>query len=121
MKTENVEFLCDRVISDFITDDRITGAKKKNVNTNNISTIKWEGIFISIGRKPATEFLIGNINLDNHGYIIADESTRTNITGVYAAGDVRTKALRQVVTAVSDGAAAVHFAEEYLSENKFKA
>lgn len=121
MKTENVEFLWDSVISDFITDDRITGAKIKNVNTNNISTIKCDGIFISIGRKPATEFLIGNINLDNHGYIIADESTRTNITGVYAAGDVRTKALRQVVTAVSDGAAAVHFAEEYLSENKFKA
>lgn len=121
MKTENVEFLWDSVISDFITDDRITGAKIKNVNTNNISTIKCDGIFISIGRKPATEFLIGNINLDNHGYIIADESTRTNIPGVYAAGDVRTKALRQVVTAVSDGAAAVHFAEEYLSENKFKA
>ncbi len=56
--------------------------------------------------------------LDKSGYIIADESTRTNLPGVFAAGDVRTKALRQVVTAVSDGAVAVHYAEEYLAENR---
>ena len=56
---------------------------------------------------------------DQNGYIIADETTKTNIAGVFAVGDVRTKALRQVVTAVSDGAVAVHFAEEYLVENKF--
>ena len=56
--------------------------------------------------------------LDKSGYIIADESTRTSLPGVFAVGDVRTKALRQVVTAVSDGAVAVHYAEEYLAENR---
>ena len=56
--------------------------------------------------------------VDKSGYIIADESTRTNLPGVFAVGDVRTKALRQVVTAVSDGAVAVHYAEEYLAENR---
>lgn len=57
------------------------------------------------------------VNLDENGYVVADESTRTNVDGVYAIGDVRTKVLRQVVTAVSDGAVAVHYAEEYLSKS----
>ena len=63
-----------------------------------------------------TEFLKGKLSLDDNGYIIADESTKTAIDGVYAVGDVRTKALRQVVTAVADGAVAVHYAEEYLNQ-----
>ena len=74
-------------------------------------------MFISVGRAPATEPFRRELALDKSGYIIADESTRTSIPGVFAVGDVRTKALRQVVTAVSDGAVAVHYAEEYLAEN----
>ena len=70
---------------------------------------------MSIGRKPATEFLKGIVDLDEGGYIIAGEDTKTNIPGVFAAGDVRTKALRQIVTAVADGAAAVQSANEYLA------
>ena len=70
------------------------------------------------GRAPATELFRRELALDKSGYIIADESTRTSLPGVFAAGDVRTKALRQVVTAVSDGAVAVHYAEEYLAENR---
>ena len=77
-----------------------------------------DGVFISVGRAPATELLRNELALDKSGYIIADESTRTSIPGVFAVGDVRTKALRQVVTAVSDGAVAVHYAEEYLAENR---
>ena len=73
-------------------------------------------MFVSIGRKPATE-LFDSLELDTQGYIVADETTRTNIEGVFAAGDVRTKALRQVVTAASDGATAAHFVEEYLALN----
>jgi thioredoxin reductase (NADPH) len=69
-----------------------------------------------VGRKPATEFLEGQLKLDKGGYIIAGEDTRTDIPGVYAVGDVRTKMLRQVVTAVADGAVAVYAAEEYLAE-----
>ena len=74
------------------------------------------GLFVSNGRKPASEIFRGQLDLDEGGYIIADESTRTNIAGVYAVGDVRTKPLRQVVTAVGDGAVAVHFGEEYLAQ-----
>lgn len=115
-KAENVEFVWNSTISDFITDNRIVGAKIKNVKTDIISDIACDGIFINIGRKPATEFLADSVAIDKNGYIIADESTITNVSGVYAVGDVRTKSLRQIVTAVADGAVAIHYAEEYLSE-----
>lgn len=115
-KAENIEFVWNSTISDFITDNRIVGAKIKNVKTEAISDIACDGIFINIGRKPATEFLADSVAIDKNGYIIADESTITNVSGVYAVGDVRTKALRQIVTAVADGAVAIHYAEEYLSE-----
>ena len=75
-----------------------------------------DGVFVSVGRIPESALVAGQIDLDPQGYIIAGEDTRTNLKGVYAVGDVRTKALRQVVTAVADGAAAVHSAEEYLAE-----
>lgn len=116
MKLENVEFVFDSVIEDFVVDNRVCGVMVKNKNSGEIHNIECDGVFVSIGRKPATEFLKGEIPLDQNGYIIADETTKTDVSGVYAVGDVRTKVLRQVVTAVSDGAVAVHFAEEYLAE-----
>ena len=76
------------------------------------------GIFISIGREPATGFLNGSVTLDSAGYVVADESTKTNIEGVFAVGDIRTKVLRQIVTAVSDGAVCVHYAQEYLAKTE---
>ena len=116
MKAENVEFLWNSTVSEFITEKRVTGAKIKNNITGEISDIACDGVFVSIGRKPATDFLRGVIELDENGYIIADETTKTSAEGVYAVGDVRTKALRQIVTAVADGAVAVHYAEELLNE-----
>ncbi len=115
MKAENVEFVWDSTVTEFAVDQRVTGLKLKNVKSGEISDIACDGVFVSIGRKPAIEFLVGAVELDGNGYVVADESTRTSVEGVYAVGDVRTKVLRQVVTAVSDGAVAVHFAEEYLS------
>lgn len=117
MSMENVEFVWNSTVAEILEDSKVTGARIRNVNTGDMSDIMCDGIFISIGRRPATEFLNGALELDQGKYIIADESTRTNIPGIYAVGDVRTKALRQVVTAVSDGATAVHFAEEYLAES----
>ena len=116
MKAENVEFLWNSTVEEFITELRVKGVKIKNTVTGETKDVMCDGVFVSIGRDPATEFLKGKVDLDGNGYIIADETTKTNIDGVFAAGDVRTKALRQVVTAVSDGAVAVHFAEEYLNE-----
>jgi len=118
MQAKNVEFLWNKTVSELVADNRIIGVKVKDVKTQDITDISCDGVFVSIGRKPATEFLGDSVALNSSGYVIADESTRTNIKGVFAVGDIRTKALRQVVTAVSDGAVAVHYAEEYLRETK---
>ncbi len=114
MKASNVEFLWNKTVSDVVMGDRIIGATLQDVKTGTSEQVLCDGIFVSIGRVPATEFLDGQLPLDEYNYIIADETTRTSIPGVFAVGDVRTKALRQVVTAAADGAVAVHFAEEYL-------
>ena len=116
MKTENIEFCWNSTVSELISDGKLTGVKIKNVNSGEESIVDCSGIFISVGRKPATELVKGQLELDSSGYVIADDSTKTNIPGVFAVGDVRTKALRQIVTAVSDGAVAAHHAEEYLAE-----
>ncbi len=116
MKAENVTFLWDSAVESYTVDGRIQGAKVKNLKTGEVTDLTCDGIFVSIGRKPNTELFGGQLDLDEGGYIKADETTKTNLPGVYAVGDVRTKALRQVVTAVGDGAVAVHFAEEYLAE-----
>ena len=115
MNAENVEFLWNSVVSDYIVEGRVSGAVIKNLKDESESKLLADGIFVSIGRKPATGLFEGKLDLDENGYIIADESTKTSADGVFAVGDVRTKALRQVVTAVADGAVAVHFAEEYLA------
>ncbi len=116
MKADNVEFIWNSTVSDFISGEKLSGIMIKNTKDGSESEIICDGVFVSIGRQPATEMLNGTVQTDKNGYIIADETTRTNIEGVFAVGDVRTKALRQVVTAVSDGAVAVHFAEEYLAK-----
>ena len=116
MKAENVEFIWDSAVTEILSDGRVTGVKVKNLKDGTEREVDFSGLFVSIGRSPATDFLHGALELDSYGYIKADETTRTSIPGVFAVGDVRTKALRQVVTAVADGATAVHYAEEYLNE-----
>lgn len=118
MQAENVVFQWDSVVTELLYEDAFQGVRLKNVKTGEETEIACDGIFISVGRKPVTEFLEGKIELDPAGYIVADESTRTSIPGVFAVGDVRTKVLRQVVTAVADGAVASHYIDEYLAEWK---
>lgn len=118
MQAENVEFRWNSVVTELLHGDKITGVKLKDVQTGEETVVECDGVFVSIGRKPATELVKDQLTLDQSGYVAADESTRTNIPGVYAVGDVRTKVLRQVVTAVADGAMAVYYAEEYLAEQK---
>lgn len=115
MKAENVEFCWNSTVSELLYGDRLEGIRIRDVQTGGVRDMACDGIFISVGRKPATELVRGKLPLDPSGYICADESTRTDIPGVFAAGDVRTKTLRQIVTAVADGAVAVSFAEEYLA------
>lgn len=118
MKAENVEFCWDSQVTGILSDDKVTGVRIKNINTGDERNLSCDGIFVAIGRKPASELAAGQLDLDERGYVIADESTKTNIPGVFAAGDVRTKLLRQVITAASDGAMAARYAEEYLAGRK---
>ena len=115
MSTPNVEFRWNSAVSELLHGDKITGIKIRDVNTGEESVVECDGVFVSIGRSPATQLVAQQLEIDPSGYIVAGESTRTNVPGVFAVGDVRTKALRQVVTAVADGAMASHYAEEYLA------
>lgn len=120
-KASNVEFVWNSTVTELLQEERLTGIKVKNVQTGKERVIACDGVFVSVGRKPATELVKGQIALDEGGYVIADETTRTNLPGVFAAGDLRTKALRQIVTAASDGAIAAYYAEEYLNGLEMKA
>lgn len=115
MKAENVEFRWNSTVTEFLHGDKVTGIRLKDVVTGEESVADCDGVFISVGRKPATELVKDQLELDKAGYIVAGETTQTSIAGVYAIGDVRTKQVRQIVTAVSDGAVAVHMAEEFLA------
>lgn len=117
-KAENVEFCWNSTVEKLLFDEHLTGVILKDCSTGAESELKLDGLFISIGRTPATELFRGQLELDAGGYIAADERTETGIPGVFAAGDVRTKAVRQIVTAASDGAVAAHYAEQYLRERR---
>ena len=116
MQAENVEFMWNSTVTELLSSGRFTGLRVKNLQTGAEQEIACDGVFISIGRTPASALVAGQIELDESGYIIAGESTATSLPGVYAVGDVRTKQVRQIVTAVSDGAVAAHMAEEYLAK-----
>lgn len=115
MQTENVEFRWNSVITELLHDEKLTGVRLENVKTGEQELLPCDGVFVSVSRVPVTELVQGQLELDAGGYVVADETTATSIPGVYAVGDVRTKQLRQVVTAVADGAVAVHQAEQYLT------
>ncbi|MBE6916825.1 MAG: thioredoxin-disulfide reductase [Ruminococcaceae bacterium] len=114
-KTENIEFRWNSEVVSLLQDQRFEGAVIRNRVTGEEETVSCDALFISIGRQPATELFQGKVALDEAGYIVAGESTKTSIPGVYAVGDVRTKAVRQIVTATADGAVAAHEIEEYLA------
>ena len=114
MAAGNVEFRWNSVVSGLLYGERLTGVRLKDVHTGAETELNCDGVFVAVGRKPAAELAAGQLELDKSGYIVAGESTETNIPGVYAVGDVRTKPLRQVVTAAADGAVAVQMAERYI-------
>ena len=115
MEAENVEFLWNSQIVELESSGKLSGVKVRDLPSGEEILVSCDGLFVSIGRKPASELFEGQLELDQSGYIIAGESGETSIPGVFAVGDVRTKALRQIITAASDGANAAHHAEEYLA------
>ena len=115
LNAPNVEFRWNSAVTELLHNGRLTGVKVQNLHSGEEETIECDGLFVSIGRSPNSWLVRGQLELDNAGYIVADETTGTILPGVYAVGDVRTKVLRQVITAASDGAVAAHYAEEYLA------
>jgi len=114
LQAENIEFEWDSAVEELLHEEKLTGVRLRNLKTGEGKEVSCDGVFVSIGRKPNTALFAEQVELDKGGYIVADETARTNLPGVFAVGDVRTKEVRQVVTAVADGAVAVHYAEEYL-------
>lgn len=114
LQAENVEFRWNTEVTELLKEGKLTGVTLRDVHTGEKSYLPCDALFISVGRKPATGLLAGQIALDENGYVPAGENTCTDLPGVFAVGDVRVKEVRQIVTAVADGAVAVHMAEKYL-------
>ena len=112
----NVEILWESAVTELLQEEKLSCITVKHLPTGAESRLELDGLFISVGRVPETSLVQGQLTLDEDGYIAAGEDTKTNLPGVYAVGDVRSKALRQIVTATADGAVAAHFAEHYLSQ-----
>jgi len=114
-QAENVEILWNSKVESLLHEERLTGVRLQNVQSGALQEVELDGLFISVGRSPATELFRGQLELDKDGYILAGEDTHASLPGVFAAGDVRTKAVRQIVTAAADGAVAALEAETYLA------
>jgi thioredoxin reductase (NADPH) len=114
-KNTKIKFLWNSTIEEAAGEELVERVMVKNLKTNEVTTLEVNGVFVYIGLEPITEIFKGIIELDGNGYIQADETMKTNVPGVYAAGDVRAKSLRQVITAAADGAIAAMQAEEYIN------
>jgi len=116
-KASNLEFVWNKQIDRLIAPDgQLTAIGMTDRVTGEVSTLETDGLFVAIGRVPDTALIAGQVELDEQGYIVADETTRTSVPGVFAVGDARVKPLRQIITAASDGATASKFVEEYLNQ-----
>jgi thioredoxin reductase (NADPH) len=116
-KNKKIKILWDTVVEEVLGDGKmVNGVKIKNVKTNKTSKLKCAAMFLAIGHIPNTDIFKGKIKMDKHGFIKADRRTKTNIEGVFAAGDVQDPVYKQAVTAAGSGCVAALEAEKYLSE-----
>lgn len=113
-KTDNVEIISNSIITKLYGEKVLNGIQVKNINENKTIELEMNGLFVAVGSKPSTELVKNLVDLDKQGYIIADESCKTSVDGIFAIGDIRTKGLRQVLTAAADGAVSIYEAEKYL-------
>ena len=114
--TVNIDIIYNAIPTSFNGDKHLSSISLKNTKTGKTAELNAEGAFIAIGSNPNSQILKGLVELDKSGYVVADETGKTSVSGIFVAGDVRTKALRQVVTAVSDGANAAISAENYIHQ-----
>ncbi|HIS32135.1 MAG TPA: thioredoxin-disulfide reductase [Candidatus Limivivens intestinipullorum] len=114
IENEKIEMVWDTVITEICGDDHVEAIKTENVKTKERKVLDVDGVFIAVGMNPNSSLLQGIAKLNEQGYVVAGENCETNVTGIYAAGDVRTKELRQIITAAADGACAVTSVQNYL-------
>jgi len=114
-----IRFLWNRILEELVGEDHVTGVRLKNLATGETEELPIDGVFVNIGHLPQTDFLKGTIELNDDGYIVTDTRLRTNVAGVFAAGDARIDAHRyaQGVVAAGEGAIAAIEVEKYLSES----
>ena len=117
-QAENIELRLNARVTGLHSEGKLTGITVEDIPSGKKERLEVDGLFVSVGRLPATELVKDQLSLDSSGYIPADETARTELPGVYAVGDLRAKPLRQIVTAAADGAVAAHMAEEYLASLK---
>ena len=115
-RNEKIEFVWDSVVTEILGDEKVTGVRLKNVKTEEESVLETDGVFIYVGAIPNTGFLKGQLELDDRGYIATDRQCHTSVPGVFAAGDVQERVLKQVATAVGSGAMAAMEAEKFIAE-----
>ncbi len=113
-KAGNVEFIWDSTVKELLSEQRLSGLIAENKHTLERRELRCDGVFVAVGQVPETGLFKGQVELDGSGYVVAGEDCRTSIPGVFAAGDLRAKPLRQIVTAASDGAVAATAAQEFL-------
>lgn len=118
LEESGVEIIWNSRIEEILHEKKVAGVRLANVQTGETSELACDGVFVAIGRVPDTKLYREQVETDEAGYLIADETTRTSVPGVFAVGDARTKAVRQIVTATADGANAAFFIEEYLIEQE---
>jgi len=113
-----IEILWDTVVTQILGKEQVEGVRLRQVKTGEEKELSVSGVFIFVGIQPATEWVKNTLALDQGGFVLTDAEMRTSVPGVFAAGDVRSKRCRQIVTAAGDGATAAYMAEQYLAERK---
>jgi len=114
LEEPKIEFMWDTVVKEITGEDAVKVLLLENVKNSKQQELAVSGVFIAVGQKPNTDFVRGLVELDDKGYIITDQNCATTVAGIFAAGDVRQKGLRQISTAVGDGALAAVAAERYI-------
>lgn len=114
----NISFIYNSVVEEILGEEKVTGVKIKNVVTGKVEEIAVDGVFVAIGHKPNTDFLQGQLELNERGYVVVKDETMTSVSGIFVAGDVADWKYRQAVTAAGSGCKATLDVEEYLSNQK---
>jgi len=115
-RNEKIDFVWDSVVREILGDGSVTGVRLRNVKTEEESVLETDGVFIYVGSIPNTGFLEGQLELDDRGYIVTDRRCHTSVPGVFAAGDVQERVLKQISTAVGSGAMAAMEAQKFIAE-----